>query len=217
MAKSTERFFNEYARDFDAIYGTRRGALNSLLNRTLRSSMKLRYEKTLAGCDPIAGRSVLDVGCGPGHYAVELASRGAGRVIGIDFAESMIELAKQHAQEAGVAERCHFEVADFLTYPQGERFDCVILMGFMDYMEDPLGVIRKALALASSRVFWSFPVAGGFLAWQRKLRYRSRCELYLYDEPQLRRLFAEAGAPQAKIEKIARDYFVSVDVAASAA
>lgn len=29
---------------------------------------------------------------------------------------------------------------------------------------------------------FSFPVKKGFLAWQRRLRYRSRCDLYMYDE-----------------------------------
>ena len=74
---SVAGFFEDYARDFDALYGTRRSLLNDLVNPILRRSMKLRTERTLAGCSPIEGATVLDVGCGPGHHSVELARRGA--------------------------------------------------------------------------------------------------------------------------------------------
>jgi 2-polyprenyl-3-methyl-5-hydroxy-6-metoxy-1,4-benzoquinol methylase len=65
-------FFDSYAHDFNAIYGNRNTFLNRLLNGWLRRSMRLRYEMTLQSCDPLEGKSVLDVGCGPGHYAVAL-------------------------------------------------------------------------------------------------------------------------------------------------
>src|SRR5262245_50044922 len=98
--------------------------------------MRLRYERTLQSCAPVAGRSFLDIGCGPGHYAVQLAQMGARRVLGVDFAPGMIEIARQHAIEAGVADRCEFLVKDFSAHG-GERFDCAIVMGVMDYIESP--------------------------------------------------------------------------------
>src|SRR4029077_14902017 len=130
------------------------------------------------------------VGCGPGHYSITLAQRGAGRIVGLDFAGGMLDIAARHAEAAGVGNRCEFEVGDFLTYSPPEPFDYVIVMGFMDYMPDPVKVIRKVLSLTTSKAFFSFPASGGLLAWQRKLRYKSRCDLFLYSEPQLRELFA---------------------------
>ena len=74
----TPSFFSGYAADFDAIYANQATPFNSVVNRLFRRSMRLRFELTIAGCNPINGRSVLDVGCGPGHYGIELAHRGAG-------------------------------------------------------------------------------------------------------------------------------------------
>ncbi|MEW6658559.1 MAG: class I SAM-dependent methyltransferase [Thermodesulfobacteriota bacterium] len=208
-ADRTSEFFESYARDFDAIYGTRNTWLNRLINTLWRRSMKLRYEATLAGCTPIAGKKVLDVGCGPGHYAVALAQRGAGFVLGLDFAPGMLELARARAELSGVADRCRFELADFLTYPLAETFDFAVIMGFMDYVREPGAVIAKVLQATREKAFFSFPAAGGFLAWQRRLRYQRRCELFLYSESDLRKIFSRTGA-RWELQRLARDYFVTI-------
>jgi SAM-dependent methyltransferase len=205
-------FFHAYANDFDAIYSNRRGLINGAINNVFRRSMKLRFLKTLEGCNPIDGRTVLDVGCGPGHYSITLAQRGAGRVIGIDFAEGMLTLASQHAAQAGVGERCEFRVDDFATFRAPERFDYVIVMGFMDYMADARGIVEKVVSLTKFKAFFSFPVAGGILGWQRKLRYKNRCDLFLYTGEQLEHLFASIPGTQADIERIDRDFFVTLSV-----
>ncbi|MGH9592278.1 MAG: class I SAM-dependent methyltransferase, partial [Bryobacteraceae bacterium] len=210
----TQGFFHQYAKDFDAIYCNRGGVADGLLNRLFRKSMKLRFVKSVEGCQPIEGKSVLDVGCGPGHYSITLAQRGAARVIGLDVADGMLDIATRHAHSAGVEDRCRFEAGDFLTYHPPARFDYVIVMGFMDYMRDPRKVIEKVLSLTSSKAFVSFPAAGGMLAWQRKLRYRSRCDLFLYTESQLLELFASFPGVKTRIEPIARDFFVTIGPAA---
>jgi 2-polyprenyl-3-methyl-5-hydroxy-6-metoxy-1,4-benzoquinol methylase len=210
----TRVFFHRYANDFDAIYSNRGGLLNSILNGMFRKSMKLRYLKTIEGCEPIQGKTVLDVGCGPGHYAITLAQRGAARVLGIDFAEGMLHVAAEHARANGAGRQCEFRQADFLEFQSPEPFDYVILMGFMDYMPEPRRIIEKALSLARSKVFFSFPVEGGLLAWQRKLRYRGRCELYMYTREQLESLFCSFTGVRAAIEPIARDFFVTVSLTA---
>ena len=82
----TAEFFDAYARDFNAIYGNENTLVNAVVNKLFRKSMVVRYERTLAGCSPIEGKTVIDIGCGPGHYGVALAARGAARVLGVDFA-----------------------------------------------------------------------------------------------------------------------------------
>ena len=206
----TQTFFHQYANDFDAIYGNQNGLLDSVINRVFRKSMRLRFEKSIAGCDPIEGKSVLDVGCGPGHYSITLAQRGAARVVGIDFADGMLQLATEHAKKVGVGERCKFRVADFYTYPPQELFDYVIVMGFMDYMPDPEKVVAKVLSLTKDKAFFSFPVAGGLLGWQRSMRYKKRCDLFLYSEERLKQVFAQFPEATATIEPISRDYFVTL-------
>src|SRR6266481_2130947 len=55
------------------------------------------------------GRTVIDYGCGAGEEAVEIARRGAKRVIGIDIRENLLAEARRAAQMAGVADRCVFD------------------------------------------------------------------------------------------------------------
>jgi 2-polyprenyl-3-methyl-5-hydroxy-6-metoxy-1,4-benzoquinol methylase len=211
-AERTAEFFDRYARDFNAIYGNKNTLFNSVVNALFRQSMKRRYELTLQGCAPIEGRSVLDIGCGPGHYSIELARRGAKRVLGIDFADGMLDLARRAAAAAGVQDVCSFENADFFKRDFDARFDYVIVMGFMDYVADPRSLIRKAVQLTASRAFFSFPLDDGLLAWQRRLRYRSRCDLFMYTEPRVRALFAEVANTRFDVQRIHRDLFVTVSV-----
>src|SRR5271169_3612495 len=209
----TQGFFHQYANDFDAIYSTGGGPWNSLLNRLFRRSMKLRFIKTLEGCRPIEGKTVLDIGCGPGHYSISLAQAGAARAVGLDFADGMLRLAADHAHQAGVQDRCEFRNADFLQFTPAEPFDYVIVMGFMDYMSDPMAVIRKVLSLTRRRAFFSFPAAGGILAWQRRMRYRNRCDLFLYRRHDIQRLFAAFPEAKVDIRPAARDFFVTAEKA----
>ncbi len=77
------------------------------------------------------GEAVLDVGCGPGRHALELASRGFD-VVGIDISETFVELANETARRAGLGDRARFEVADARSagvaggLDLSDRFDAVI-------------------------------------------------------------------------------------------
>jgi 2-polyprenyl-3-methyl-5-hydroxy-6-metoxy-1,4-benzoquinol methylase len=212
-SERTSRFFDGYARDFDAIYGTKNTLVNRVVNRLFRECMRMRYELTLEGCAPIEGASVLDIGCGPGHYSVALARKGAGDVLGVDFADGMIDIAKKHAGSAAVDKTCRFQRADFMTQDFGQKFDYSILMGFMDYMENPKAVVRRALSLSRRKAFFSFPLDGGVIALQRKIRYRFRCDLFLYTEAQVRALFDGEACSRIDTKRIERDLFVTAHVA----
>src|SRR5689334_5229263 len=56
--------------------------------------------------DRIRGKEVLDFGCGRGDEAVEMAERGAARVIGIDLREEWLQIARATASAHGVTSRC---------------------------------------------------------------------------------------------------------------
>jgi SAM-dependent methyltransferase len=214
MNDRTSTFFNDYAADFDSIYGNDNRALERVATRLFRRAMVVRYEKTLAGCQPIQGRSVIDIGCGPGHYSIALARAGAAKVIGLDFAPGMLKIARERAASYGVGDRCTFALDDFLTYPVSEKFDYAIVMGFMDYIRDPRVVIDRVLEITRGRAFFSFPKAGGVLAWQRKMRYRNRCDLFLYREDEIQSLLSPTGA-SFLIESNGRDFFVTVEAKSS--
>ena len=115
ISKNTSEFFDSYAQEFNAIYGTKNSFFNNQINRFFRKSMKLRFENSIKGCFPIDGKSVLDIGCGPGHYGITLAKKGAKHITGIDFAKSMIEIAEKQALHEGVKSKCSFVLDDFMT------------------------------------------------------------------------------------------------------
>jgi SAM-dependent methyltransferase len=70
-----------------------------------------------------AGMRLLDVGCGPGRHAIELARRGLD-VVGIDLSPDYLDVARRRSREAGVALSL-FEM-DAAAMPFEEEFDLAI-------------------------------------------------------------------------------------------
>jgi len=209
--KENKSFWNRYASDFDSIYGTKNSWFNNIINKLFRKTMKIRFEKTLQ----IVTKeevSVIDIGCGPGHYCFSLAKVGVRNIKGIDFSETMISLAKSHAEELGLKNIIDFEVVNFLEFEPKKKFDYSIMMGFIEYFKNPELVLKKALSITNQKILISFPVAGGFLAFQRKLRYKSRCYLRLYSYEDIKRLLNSLNIRSYSIEKIRRDFFVTIDL-----
>ncbi|MBX3171164.1 MAG: class I SAM-dependent methyltransferase [Candidatus Eremiobacteraeota bacterium] len=77
---------------------------------------------------------VLDLGCGPGWWATQLAHL-ARSWSGFDIAPSFIEHARREAQEKGLA-HLQFEVSNLLTVDQGRNFEVVVLGGTLGYIND---------------------------------------------------------------------------------
>jgi demethylmenaquinone methyltransferase/2-methoxy-6-polyprenyl-1,4-benzoquinol methylase len=112
---------------FDRVAG-RYDALNSVMTAGLHHRWRERAaEQTQLG----PGDSALDVCCGTGDLALELARRvsPSGHVIGCDFSEPMLDLAREKAAERST-EGVRFEWADALQLPyDGDRFDA-LTVGF---------------------------------------------------------------------------------------
>ncbi|WP_075217536.1 TIGR04290 family methyltransferase [Mongoliimonas terrestris] len=85
----------------------------------------------------LTGRTVLDIGCNAGFYAIEMKKRGAERVVGIDFDEDYLAQARFAAEMAGQdIEFRRLSVYDVAAL--GERFDVVIFMGVLYHLRHPL-------------------------------------------------------------------------------
>lgn len=211
MEKNKEVFWDSYSHKFNSIYGNNNNVLNNTINTLFRQSMKLRFIETV-NCIPATANTVLDVGCGPGHFCIELAKKGIPNVHGIDFSESMIELARVNHRNSGIKEEINFEVYDFLKLDDGIKYDYVIMMGFIEYFENPEEILQKAVSKANKKVLASFPKSGGFLAWQRQIRYKSRCFLKLYSKKELSALLDRLGVSSYDIRDASRDFFVEIVV-----
>jgi ubiquinone/menaquinone biosynthesis C-methylase UbiE len=96
-----------------------------------------------------AGGSVADIGCGLGASSVLLGQAyPAAHVLGSDYHDGSIELARKRAADAGVADRVSFEVATAQTF-SGSGYDLVTSFDCLHDMGDPLGAarhVREALA-----------------------------------------------------------------------
>ncbi|HWN73803.1 MAG TPA: bifunctional demethylmenaquinone methyltransferase/2-methoxy-6-polyprenyl-1,4-benzoquinol methylase UbiE [Solirubrobacterales bacterium] len=116
-------FAGQVNRMFDRVAG-RYDALNSLMTAGLHHRWR---ERAAARAELKPGDAALDVCCGTGDLALELAQRvtPGGHVVGCDFSEPMLDLAREKAAARG-ATGARFEWADALELPyDGERFDAV--------------------------------------------------------------------------------------------
>jgi 2-polyprenyl-6-hydroxyphenyl methylase/3-demethylubiquinone-9 3-methyltransferase len=95
----------------------------------------------------LAGKRVLDVGCGGGILAESMAQRGA-RVLGIDLADKPLKVAQLHALESGVANVEYRAVAvESLAAEQPGMFDVVTCMEMLEHVPDPSSVVRACSQL----------------------------------------------------------------------
>lgn len=95
----------------------------------------------------LAGKRVLDVGCGGGILAESMAQRG-GRVLGIDLADKPLKVAQLHALESGVANVEYRAVAvESLAAEQPGTFDVVTCMEMLEHVPDPSSVVRACSQL----------------------------------------------------------------------
>jgi SAM-dependent methyltransferase len=109
---------------------------------------------TTALLPPVAGRRILDAGCGPGAYAEWLLDRGA-EVVGIDVSPRMVQLA--HDRLRGRATIHHANLGRPLDFLADESFDLVVSALALDYVEDWDAVFREFFRLlrAPGRVVFS--------------------------------------------------------------
>jgi demethylmenaquinone methyltransferase/2-methoxy-6-polyprenyl-1,4-benzoquinol methylase len=121
--RASPQFSAQVNRMFDRVAG-QYDLLNSVMTAGLHHGWRERAADR-AALGP--GETALDVCCGTGDLALELAGRvgPGGRVVGCDFSEPMLDLAREKAAQRAV-EGVRFEWADALELPyDGERFDAV--------------------------------------------------------------------------------------------
>lgn len=108
--------------------------------------------------EDLAGRRILDAGCGTGALAVEAARRGA-EVVAIDLSPTLVELARDRLPEIPGGGRVDFRVGDMLDPALG-RFDHVVAMdSLIHYRADDAVRVLAGLAprTSTSMVFTFAP------------------------------------------------------------
>jgi SAM-dependent methyltransferase len=108
------------------------------------------------------GALVADVGCGLGASVILMAQAfPKSRFRGFDIHPASIELARERAKAAGVADRVTFEVAKATNFP-GSNYDLVAHFDSLHDMGDPLGAARRVREVLSPGGTWLIiePFAG---------------------------------------------------------
>ena len=112
------------------------------------------------------GGRVADVGCGHGASTVLLAQAyPKARILGTDYHQASIDIARKRAADAGVADRARFEVASAQTF-SGTGYDLIATFDCLHDMGDPAGAarqIRQAIAVDGTWLIVE-PLAGDTLA-----------------------------------------------------
>ena len=91
-----------------------------------------------------AGERVLDIGCGPGKLAFEIASRADARVLAVDIMPHHVERARRDFQHANV----RYEVADATAGLPGETFDVAVLSNVLEHLHERPTFLKKVVAAA---------------------------------------------------------------------
>jgi SAM-dependent methyltransferase len=134
----------------------------------------------LARVDLRPGWRCLDLGCGGGHVAIELARRvgPAGHVTGVDFDADIIRLARLDAARAGVA--CDLRVGDCRDRIAAGPFDLTYARFLLSHVSAPTTVLARAAevtrpggVIAVEDIDFT-----GFLCWPPSRAYDRYVDLY---------------------------------------
>lgn len=100
----------------------------------------------------VSAKTVIDFGCGEGDEAIEIASKGASKVVGIDIREDVLTVARSKAEAAGVQKLCEF------AQSTEEKADIVVSLDAFEHFAEPDEILKimSGLLKPSGEVWASF-------------------------------------------------------------
>jgi ubiquinone/menaquinone biosynthesis C-methylase UbiE len=195
--REVNAYFDSAAGYWDRVY--RGDSLQAVIYRQ-RQAAVLDY---VQASELPADSRVLEVGCGAGHLAMELAERGL-RVAGVDASPAMVDATARHAQERGLAERVTVAVADAHALPfEPGDFELVVAVGLIPWLHAPETAVAEMARVLRP---------GGKLV----LTADNRARLVNFTDPRLMpslatRRLAQLGARRRRQPVSRLDYPSSVD------
>ena len=107
-------------------------------------------------CGGLAGKTVVDIGCGGGILSESMAAKGA-TVTGVDMSEKALKVAKLHLYESGLSVDYKQLPAEELAAQQPASFDVVTCMEMLEHVPDPASIVAACAQLVKpgGQVFFS--------------------------------------------------------------
>lgn len=104
----------------------------------------------------LAGKQVVDVGCGGGILAESMARKNA-KVTGIDLSDKALKVADLHGMDSGVQVRYEKIAAEDLAAREPGQYDVVTCMEMLEHVPDPASIVRACATLVKpgGHVFFS--------------------------------------------------------------
>ena len=210
--KAVKTFFDSYAEKFYSIYlEDQKNPLKKIIDRYLRFSMFMRFQKVSEIIDITESKKILDVGCGPGWHDFLLAKYNSVKVTGIDVAPNMIEISNKLSAENQMEKHLDFILADVMTYKFSSQYDTIFSLGVVEYFSDPISLMNIMKSIAKKRIIFSVPVLNHWLTPQRKIRYKIRqCPLWFYNKEKIKDIMNKSSLEEYHIHDLGRDYLVEV-------
>jgi 2-polyprenyl-6-hydroxyphenyl methylase/3-demethylubiquinone-9 3-methyltransferase len=105
---------------------------------------------------PLAGKKVIDIGCGGGILTESMAKKGAN-VTGIDLSEKALQVADLHSLESGVQVRYELISAEAMAEREAGQYDVVTCMEMLEHVPDPAAIVQACANLVKpgGHVFFS--------------------------------------------------------------
>lgn len=192
----SKRYFESFADDYHSAFeGGGKAPLHALINSlfrrktfTLRTDIVRGWLREFG----VAGKHVLDLGCGSGEVSLEAAKLGA-TVTGIDIVPAMIEIARRQAAAAGFERTTSYSVGN-VAGGDLPRADIVMMIGVIEYYADLEALLQRVAAAAAERIV-IVDTRGPW--WRRQLRFGlarlKKFHLYYHPPQHVASILAQAG------------------------
>lgn len=153
-----EAIFDSVAHEYDAWYETELGSLVH----------EIEKEVVFDLLKPKAGQKVLDLGCGTGHYSIELAKMGL-EVTGVDISKEMISYAVEKSRKLGLDINFLEEDAHSLPF-EDETFDLVVSVTALEFFPEPTKALREGFRVLKPGGRMVVGVIGANSPWSEKYK-----------------------------------------------
>lgn len=200
-------FAEKLAQNYDKWYKTSYG----------RYADKLEKELFLKLVDFKKGQSLLDVGCGTGHFSFWFHDLGF-KVVGMDISTEMLKVARSKIK----SEKIRFIQADACNLPFPDNsFDVVTLITVLEFLSEPQKALCEAFRVSRERIFLGVLGKWSFLAFRRKLKALFKESTYrrakFYSVRELRKLLrgcvsADEDDIEIRSEKTLRGAFIGLAI-----